>query len=115
MNDMSKAPAFFHFDNKDEVIETRYLGKLTLHDVGYERVEAILFDEGRRTDASDEAQKTMMERVIKRLVLETVRGEHGERITNEAKLPGRLMMDMIKIRKAVVRMYGLDSEDVKNE
>jgi hypothetical protein len=120
MNDMSQAPAQFHFDREDEVLETRYMGTLSLHDIGFERVEAILFEEGQRAKAVDEsadedAKKTMMDRSIRRLIVESVTGEHGERFTGDEQLPGRLMMDMMKLRKAIVRMYGLDQEEVKNE
>ena len=118
MNDLSQVPVQFHFDNGDEVLETRYMGTLSLHDIGFERVEAILFEEGQRAkadDADDDAKKNLMDRAIKRLIVESVTGEHGERFTGGEELPGRLMMDMMKLRKAIVRMYGLDQEEVKNE
>ncbi|MCG7403011.1 hypothetical protein [Caballeronia zhejiangensis] len=117
MNDMSNrpddAPAYFHFDNENEIVETRFMGTVTLHDVGFERVEAILFEES-RADADDEAKKRMMDRVIKRLLFESMNGEHGERLDPDEPLPGRIMMDMVKLRAAIVRMYGLDQGEVKN-
>lgn len=117
MNDLRQVPPpEFHFDNQDEVVETRYLGRLTLHDVGFERVEAILFEEGRRNESDDdETKRAMMDRVIRRLIVETVTGANGERFTGDEKLPGRLMMDMMKLRRSIVHMYGLDQDEVKNE
>ncbi|KXU94164.1 hypothetical protein CR51_27205 [Caballeronia megalochromosomata] len=92
------------------------MGRLTLHDVGFERVEAILYEEGRRNETDDDAAKrAMMDRAIKRLIVETVTGENGERFTGDEKLPGRLMMDMMKLRRAIVHLYGLDQDEVKNE
>ncbi|MDR5790279.1 hypothetical protein P9281_27415 [Caballeronia sp. LP003] len=113
MNDMSQPPGYFHFDNENDIVETRFFGTVTLHDVGYERVEAILFEEN-RPDADEAAKKRMMDRVIKRLLFESMTGEHGERLAPDEPLPGRVMMDMVKLRGAIVRMYGLDQGEVKN-
>jgi hypothetical protein len=122
MNDMSNAhasePASFHFDHEDERLVTRYLGTLTLRDIGLDRVEAILVEENRSNEeAADADHEQMLQRVTRRLIIESVEGEHGERFTAEqfdAGLPGRLMFDMTQLKKALLRMYGLDSEDVKN-
>ncbi|BAO89021.1 hypothetical protein [Caballeronia cordobensis] len=118
MNDMSEVPdaPAFHFDGENEIVKTRFMGTVTLRDVGYERVEAIIYMENRAT-VTDEDTRTMMDRVIRRLLIESAEGERGERLTNDlfAHLPGRLMFDMTALRKAVMRLYGLDQDDVKNE
>jgi hypothetical protein len=116
MNDMSHdlVPALFHFDSTEETITTRFMGNVTLRDVGFERVEAILFEENRQ-DADEEAKRAMMDRVIKRLLCESLHGENGERLTLDTRLPGRMMFDMVKLRGAVVRLYGLDQGEIKNE
>lgn len=109
MNDMNKsAVPVFSVAPLEEKIKTRCFGTVTIHDIGSDRIEALLV-----SHAEDESNLAL----LRELLCEAAEGEHGERFTMELlrKLPARAIQDRNTLIVAAGRVNGIGRQEVENE
>jgi hypothetical protein len=109
MNVINKnAVPTFSIEPSEETIETACFGKVTIHDIGADRVEALL------SSHSDEKDNMPL---LRALVCESAEGEHGERFTMEVlrKLPARAIQDRQALMLAAGRVNGIARKDVEKK
>lgn len=109
MNDVNKqAVPLFSVAPLEEKIKTRCFGTVTIHDIGTDRIEALLV-----RHAEDETNMAL----LRELLCEAAEGEKGERFTMEllSKLPARAITDRNLLIVAAGRVNGISRQDVENE
>lgn len=107
MNDINKkAMPAFNIEPLEETISTRCFGKVTIHDIGAQRMEALF-----AAHAKDEDNMPLLRAIL----CEAGEGEHGERFTYALldALPARAFQDSRELMVAAGRVNGLGKQDVE--
>jgi hypothetical protein len=106
MTDLSQPAPQFDLTFQSEQVETKYLGVVTINDIGTEGIEAIVLEAGGNSDT----------RVMQhRLLCASAVGPNGERFTMEqmAHWPARAFADRVKLIKAAARINGMAGDEVE--
>lgn len=106
MTDLSQPAPQFDLTFQSEQVQTKYLGVVTIHDIGTEGVERIVLDAGGDTDTR------LMQH---RLLCASAVGPNGERFTMEqmAHWPARAFADRVKLIRAAARINGMAGDEVE--
>lgn len=106
MTDLSQPAPQFDLTFQSEQVQTKYLGVVTIHDIGTEGVERIVLDAGGDTDTR------LMQH---RLLCASAVGPNGERFTMEQMThwPARAFADRVKLLRGAARINGMAGDEVE--
>jgi len=108
MTDLSQPVPRFDLTFQSEQVQTKYLGLVTINDIGTDGIEAVVLETKGDTDTRLLQQ---------RLLCASAVGPNGERFTMEqmANWPARAFADRVKLMKAAARINGMAGDEVEKE
>ncbi|MBC8638267.1 hypothetical protein IAG25_15705 [Caballeronia sp. EK] len=97
-------PPSFDLTKRQEIVETRAFGKVTVNDVGADAFERIAVDAKNDSDL-----------MLRMLLVAAAVGPNGERFTVESlsAFPARCFGDRAKLLHAAARVNGLSGDEVE--
>jgi hypothetical protein len=106
MTDLSQPAPQFDLPFQSEQVPTRYLGLVTINDIGTDGIEKLVADAGGDVDT-----RTMQHRLLCACAV----GPNGERFTMEQleRWPARAFQDRVKLLGAASRVNGMSGDDVE--